>query len=94
MESEIVYYYNFGRKYIDSRQLGEWYKDIKKLLTTKEGKEILGIFVTTLELYEEQKTENIECDKNIAKKAKNLLEKYGFSTQITNCRSSSCDFEK
>lgn len=53
MESEIVYYYNFGRKYIDSRQLGEWYKDIKKLLTTKEGKEILGVFVTTLELYEE-----------------------------------------
>ncbi len=53
MESEIVYYYNFGRKYIDRCQLDEWYKDIKKLLTTKEGKEILGVFVTTLELYEE-----------------------------------------
>ena len=78
MESEIVYYYNFGRKYIDSRQLDEWYKDIKKLLTTKEGKEILGIFVTTLELYEEQKTENIECDKNIAKKQKICLKNMVF----------------
>ena len=48
METDIVFYYNFGKTFIDSHQLDNWYKDVKKLLATKEGREILGFFVTAL----------------------------------------------
>ena len=85
METDIVFYYNFGKTFIDSHQLDNWYKDVKKLLATKEGKEILGFFVTALELYEDgsvYEIENIPFENlEIKKKAEKLLYKYGFGPQ-------------
>ena len=77
METDIVFYYNFGKTFIDSHQLDNWYKDVKKLLATKEGREILGFFVTALELYEDgnvYEIENIPFENlEIKRKAEKLL---------------------
>lgn len=97
MVSDIVIYFNFGKKFIDSKLLDKWYEDINKLLLRKNGKRILEACKQILELCEDNNfmevKEILENNRDINSEIENLLSKYGFNLQAIKNHISSFEEE-